>query len=152
MADTNKEYSQRHIGISNFANPRDYVSPAEGRTTYPARDRAAHAVALLQQVEAVQVARQNRNIEVVSGFSPEDAGTLIEVESAPNKDLPKLERTGKTDIRVGAVRELANGAEQATLILPAPSLATFTTRIETYRDEDTPVSYTHLTLPTKRIV
>ena len=138
MADTNKEYSQRHIGISNFANPRDYVSPAEGRTTYPARDRAAHAVALLQQVEAVQVARQNRNIEVVSGFSPEDAGTLIEVESAPNKDLPKLERTGKTDIRVGAVRELANGAEQATLILPAPSLATFTTRIETYRDEDTP--------------
>jgi hypothetical protein len=130
-------YSHEHLSISNFGRARPYGSPNTHNPRRPPRDRVEHANRLAQQLAAVAAAVAARDVRPLSGFSVDDSAAVLEVESAPNNDLPELERK-QTDIRVGAVRALPNGAEQATLILPHGSLTVLTNAVDVYRDEDTP--------------
>jgi len=132
----NNEYSRDHLTISDFAEARDYGSPKEGRPGLPVRDRAAHANRLAAQIAAVQQVIEARDVTPVPGFKTEDAGAILAVESAPRDGLPDLARK-KVDVRVGNVRRLPNGAEQAVLVMPRESITFFENAVLSYRDEET---------------
>ena len=130
------EYARNHLIVSDFAQARDYGSPRESRARLPPRERVAHANRLASQLLAAQQAMSVRDIALVPGFSADDAAALLEVESAPGIDLPELARK-KIDVRVGNVRQLPNGAEQAVLVMPSGSMTFFSNAVIAYRDEDT---------------
>ncbi|HYW17581.1 MAG TPA: S8 family serine peptidase, partial [Allosphingosinicella sp.] len=56
--------------------------------------------------------------------------------TAPGGRLPDLEKKTQ-DIRVGAVKALPGGGEQALLVMPEEGLIFLQERVQTYRDEDT---------------
>lgn len=130
------EYSRDHLVVSDFAQARDYGSPREGGSRLPPREREAHANRLAAQLLVAQQAMAERHIARVPGFSADDAAALLEVESPPGIDLPELARK-KIDIRVGNVRQMANGGEQAVLVMPSGSMTFFSDAVIAYRDEDT---------------
>lgn len=135
--DEPNNYSREHLSVSDFAVARPYGSPNTRNPRSPPRDRIEHANRLSRQLAAVAADAAARNVKPISGFTPDESAAVLEVESAPNNYLPDLERPTR-DIRVGAVRALPNGAEQAALILPHESLTYFTGAVDAYRDDNTP--------------
>ncbi len=132
-----REYSRQHLVVSDYAITRSYGSPNEGRSRIPPRDRLAHADRLANEIAQAQQSLAARAVQPVPGFSAESAGALIQVDSAPSADLPNLARS-KIDVRIGNVRSLQDGTEQALLVMPEGSLQFFANAVADYREKETP--------------
>jgi hypothetical protein len=130
-----------HLIVQNNGETSRFTSPSTGpreRIILPARERAAHAQALIEQLEEIQPkaaarAEQQRALGLDAGL-----GVYLRFDSEPNFPL-KFESLDLTNsgIQLCNVRTLADNTMQATVFVPETKLALFLKRLAAYRDEDT---------------
>lgn len=137
-----------HIFVNGRSQGISYTNPASGprSESFPARNRAAHAERLLQELKTIHEAdAANREKRAAVGL-PTDFGLVVEFASYPNWELPaaKLDRPAH-DIKLLNLRTLQvtlpNGQVQpqefATVRIPFGKLSVFERLVISYRDQNT---------------
>lgn len=129
-----------HIIVPAGPDPVRFTSPISGRDRLllPARERGAHAQQLIQKLEAVVAASQERAVEQTAFGLDDGLGIYLTFESEPNFDL-KFESLefSKSGIELCSVKTSTDNRTLATVFVPDGKLNLFLTKVAAYRDEQT---------------
>jgi hypothetical protein len=130
-----------HLFVPTTNETTRFTSPSTGpreRFNVPARDRAAHAQSLVEQLEAIAPqaiarAEEQRALGLDAGL-----GIYLRFDSEPNFPLKfeSLDLT-RSGVQLCNVRTLPDNTMQATVFVPENKLELFLRKIESYRDENT---------------
>lgn len=130
-----------HLFISTTTQATRFTSPSTGpreRINLPARERAAHAQALIEQLEEISPqaaarAEEQRALGLDAGL-----GVYLRFDSEPHFPL-KFESLdlASSGIQLCTVKTLPDNTMQATVYVPDTKLELFLRKIAAYRDEQT---------------